>query len=70
MEVSMSEVRALYEYTDKVSVLDVIKYIKTLEYIIEIKETERREWADLSIKKQARIEVLENLVKLIQKEKI
>ena len=35
--------------------------IKTLEGIIELKEKERREWADMVIKKQARIEELEKL---------
>jgi hypothetical protein len=33
--------------------------IKTLEGIIELKEKERKEWADMAIKKQARIEELE-----------
>lgn len=35
--------------------------IKTLEGIIEMKEKQRREWADMCIKKQARIEELEKL---------
>ena len=34
--------------------------VKTLEAIVELKEKERREWADMCIKKQARIEQLEN----------
>ena len=33
--------------------------IKTLEGIVELKEKERKEWADMCIKKQARIEELE-----------
>jgi len=37
--------------------------VKTLEGIIEMKEKERREWADMVIKKQARIEELEKLLK-------
>jgi hypothetical protein len=34
--------------------------VKTLEGIIELKEKERRQWADMVIKKQARIEELES----------
>jgi len=34
--------------------------VKTLDGIIELKEKERNEWADMCIKKQARIEELEN----------
>lgn len=34
--------------------------IKTLEGIIVLKEKERRDWADMVIKKQARIEELES----------
>ncbi len=40
-----------------------VKTIKTLEDIIELKEKERKEWADMCIKKQARIEELEKLLK-------
>ena len=65
MTLRMIEVKNLLEYTGKTSVLDVIKHVKTLEYIIELEQTERKEWVDLCIRKQARIEQLENLVKLI-----
>jgi len=34
--------------------------IKTLEGIVELKEKERKEWADMCIAKQRRIEELEN----------
>lgn len=36
---------------------------KIFEQIIELKEKERKEWADMCIKKQARIEELEKLLK-------
>ena len=49
----------------------VTEILKTLTDIIVLKEKERQEWADLCIKKQARIEQLENPLKqIIQKEKI
>ena len=37
--------------------------IKTLESIVELKEKERMEWADMCIKKQAQIEELEKRLK-------
>ena len=41
----------------------VTEILKTLTDIIVLKEKERQEWADLCIKKQARIDVLEYLLK-------
>ena len=50
-----------FEELDAIEALEEYKSqsIKTLEGIIELKEKERKEWADMAIKKQARIEELE-----------
>lgn len=42
--------------------------IWALEEIIKVKESERKEWAEMCIKKQARIEELEESVKFYQNE--
>jgi len=40
--------------------------IHTLEGIIELKEKERKEWAEMCIKKQARIEQLEDRIEQLE----
>lgn len=41
-----------------------VEGIKTLNQLLEQKEIERKEWADMCIKKQARIEELESKIRV------
>lgn len=49
--------------TGKLNMLDAIEHVKTLKHLLKITEEQRKEWADMCIKKQARIEELEKLLK-------
>lgn len=43
--------------------IEAMDNVKTLESIIELKETERKEWADTCIKKQTKIENLSEVLR-------
>lgn len=64
------QIPALLGLTKSLNILDAIEHVKILKHLLGTTEQQRREWADMCIRKQARIEELENLVKLIQKDKI
>lgn len=60
--------KGFFSVLEEMYVIEALEYykaqsIKTLEGIIYLKENERREWADMCIKKQAQIEELENKIK-------
>ena len=54
-----SQIATLLGLTETSNVLEAIEHIKTLKRLLRITEEQRKEWADLCIKKQARIEELE-----------
>lgn len=56
------QVTILLGLTGTLNVLDAIEHIKTLKRILAITEQQRKEWADICIKKQARIEELEKMI--------
>lgn len=45
------------------NVLDAIEHIKTLKLLLSTTDKQRKDWADMVIKKQARIEELEKQLK-------
>lgn len=45
------------------NVLDAIECVKALNHLLATTEQQRKEWADMCIRKQARIEELEKLIK-------
>ena len=53
------QITILLELTKTQNVLDVIRHIRALYKIIQTTEQQRKDWADLCIKKQARIDELE-----------
>ena len=53
------QVTILLGLTKTQNVLDVIRHVRTLYKIIQTTEQQRKDWADLCIKKQARIDELE-----------
>ena len=53
------QITILLGLTKTQSVLDAIRHIRTLYKIIQTTEEQRKDWADLCIKKQARIDELE-----------
>ena len=57
------QVTILLGLTGTLNVLDAIDHVKTLKHLLGTTEQQRKEWADMCIKKQARIEELENLLK-------
>lgn len=54
------QVTILLGLTGTLNVLDAIDHVKTLKHLLHTTEQQRKEWADMCIKKQARIEQLEN----------
>ena len=58
------QVTILLGLTCTLNVLDAIEHVKTLKRLLGVTEMQRKEWADLCIKKQAKIEKLEALLKL------
>ena len=57
------QVTILLGLTGTLNVLDAIEHVKTLKHLLATTEQQRKEWADMCIKKQARIEELEKLSK-------
>jgi len=57
------QVTILLGLTGTLNVLDAIEHVKTLKHLLATTEQQRKDWADMVIKKQARIEELENLIK-------
>lgn len=57
------QVTELLGLTKTGNVLDAIEYVKTLNNLLKTTEHQRKSWAELCIKKQARIEELEAQVK-------
>lgn len=57
------QVTILLGLTGTLNVLDAVEHVKTLKHLLETTEHQRKEWAELCIKKQARIEELENLLR-------
>ena len=53
------QIKILLGLTKTQNVLDVIKHIRKLYKVIQTTEQQRKDWADLCIKKQARIDELE-----------
>ena len=53
------QVTILLGLTGTLNVLDAIEHVKTLKRLLAITEEQRKSWADMCIKKQARIEELE-----------
>jgi hypothetical protein len=53
------QITILLALTKTKNVLDVIRHIRTLYKIIQTTEQQRKDWANLCIKKQARIDELE-----------
>jgi len=58
------QVCAMLGLTKTLNMLDAIEHVKTLKHLLTTIEQQRKEWADMCIKKQARIEELEKLLKL------
>lgn len=57
------QVTILLGLTGTLNVLDAIEHIKTLKHLLATTEQQRKEWVDMCIRKQARIEELEKLIK-------
>lgn len=57
------QVSILLGLTGTLNVLDAIEHVKTLKRLLATTEQQRKIWADMCIKKQARIEELEKLIK-------
>jgi hypothetical protein len=57
------QVTKLLGLTKTSNVLDAIEHFKTLKHLLETTEKQRKDWADMCIKKQARIEELEKLLR-------
>lgn len=57
------QVTILLGLTGALNVLDAIEHVKTLKHLLATTEQQRKEWADMCIRKQARIEELEKLIK-------
>jgi hypothetical protein len=53
------QITILLGLTKTQNVLDVIRHVRKLYKIIQTTEQQRKDWADLCIKKQARIDELE-----------
>jgi hypothetical protein len=53
------QVTILLGLTGTLNVLDAIEHVKTLKHLLATTEQQRKEWAEMCIKKQARIEELE-----------
>lgn len=53
------QITILLGLTKTQNVLDAIRHIRILYKIIQTTEQQRKDWADLCIKKQARIDELE-----------
>lgn len=54
-----NQIPILLGLTGTLNVLDAIEHVKTIKHLLAITEQQRKEWADMCIKKQARIEELE-----------
>ena len=63
MEPLEYQVTVLLGLTGTGNVLDAIEHVKKLKRLLGITEKQRKDWADLCIKKQARIDELEKLIK-------
>lgn len=57
------QVTILLGLTGTLNVLDAIEHVKTLKHLLAATEQQRKEWADMVIKKQNRIEELEKIQK-------
>jgi pantothenate kinase len=55
------QVTQLLGLTNTLNVLDAIEHVKTLKHLLATTEQQRKEWAELSIKKQKRIDKLESI---------
>ena len=64
------QITILLGLTKTKNVLDAIEHIKSLYNIIQTTEQQRKDWADLCIKKQARIDELEQRKKHFEEEVI
>jgi hypothetical protein len=64
------QITILLGLTKTKNVLDSIEHIKALYNIIQTTEQQRKDWADLCIKKQARIDELEQRQKHFEEEVI
>jgi len=53
------QVTILLGLTGTLNMLDAIEHVKTLKHLLSITEQQRKNWADMCIRKQARIEELE-----------
>lgn len=57
------QLATLLGLTGTFNVLDAIEHVKTLKHLLKTTEEQRKQWADMCIKKQARIEELEIQIK-------
>lgn len=55
------QVTTLLGLTGTLNVLDAIEHVKTVKHLLHTTEQQRKEWADMCIRKQARIEHLEEM---------
>jgi hypothetical protein len=53
------QVTELLGLTKTLNILDAIEHIKALKHLLATTEQQRKDWADMCIKKQVRIEELE-----------
>jgi len=53
------QVTVMLGLTGTLNMLDAIEHVKTLKHLLATTEYQRKEWADMCIKKQAKIEELE-----------
>lgn len=54
------QVTELLGLTKTLNVLDAIEHVKTLKLLLATTEQQRKEWAEMCIRKQATIEQLES----------
>ena len=57
------QVTILLGLTGTLNVLDAIEHVKTLKHLLKTTEQQRMDWADMCIRKQARIEELESQIR-------